>query len=81
MFDIKKFGGYLCCLRKNADMTQMELADKLNLTRQAVPRYEHGDSFPDVQGRIVEEGTHRELMQNEKNIYARMYQLQRGWYA
>ena len=48
MFDIKKFGGYLSSLRKKADMTQMELADKLNLTRQAVSRYEHGDSFPDV---------------------------------
>lgn len=48
MFDIKKFGGYLSSLRKKADMTQMELADRLNLTRQAVSRYEHGDSFPDV---------------------------------
>ncbi|MDE6169405.1 MAG: helix-turn-helix domain-containing protein [Acetatifactor sp.] len=48
MFDVKKFGGYLSRLRKNADMTQMELADRLNLTRQAVSRYEHGDSFPDV---------------------------------
>lgn len=48
MFDIRKFGGYLSCLRKKADMTQMELADRLNLTRQAVSRYEHGDSFPDV---------------------------------
>ena len=26
----------------------MELADRLNLTRQAVSRYEHGISFPDV---------------------------------
>lgn len=48
MFDIRKFGGYLSCLRKKADMTQMELADRLNLTRQAISRYEHGDSFPDV---------------------------------
>lgn len=48
MFDIKKFGGYLSRLRKKADMTQMELADRLNLTRQAVSRYEHGDSFPDI---------------------------------
>lgn len=48
MFDTKKFGGYLSRLRKNADMTQMELADRLNLTRQAISRYEHGDSFPDV---------------------------------
>ena len=48
MFDIKKFGGYLSRLRKKADMTQMELADRLNLTRQAISRYEHGESFPDV---------------------------------
>ncbi len=48
MFDVKKFGGYLCRLRKKADMTQMELADRLNVTRQAISRYEHGESFPDV---------------------------------
>lgn len=48
MFDTKKFGGYLSRLRKRADMTQSELADKLNLTRQAISRYEVGDSFPDV---------------------------------
>jgi len=48
MFDTKKFGGYLSRLRKNADMTQIELADRLNLTRQAISRYEHGDSFPDI---------------------------------
>lgn len=48
MFDTRKFGGYLSRLRKNADMTQSELADKLNLTRQAISRYETGDSFPDV---------------------------------
>lgn len=48
MFNTQKFGGYLSRLRKNADMTQSELADKLNLTRQAVSRYETGDSFPDV---------------------------------
>lgn len=48
MFDTKKFGGYLSRLRKGADMTQTELADRLNVTRQAVSRYEHGESFPDV---------------------------------
>lgn len=48
MFDTKKFGGYFSRLRKNADMTQIELADRLNLTRQAISRYEHGDSFPDI---------------------------------
>ena len=48
MFDTQKFGGYLCRLRKNADMTQAEVADILNVTRQAVSRYERGDCFPDV---------------------------------
>lgn len=48
MFDIVKFGKYLARLRKNADMTQSELADKLNVTHQAVSRYEKGHCFPDV---------------------------------
>ena len=48
MFDTRKFGGYLSRLRKKADMTQSELADRLNLTRQSVSRYELGESFPDV---------------------------------
>lgn len=48
MFDISKFGGYLSRLRKKADMTQAELADKLNLTIQDISRYENGDSFPEV---------------------------------
>lgn len=48
MFDSKKFGAYLSRLRINADMTQSELADRLNLTRQAISKYEVGDSFPDI---------------------------------
>lgn len=48
MFNTRKFGGYLSRLRKNADMTQSELADKLAVTRQAISGYERGDSFPDV---------------------------------
>ena len=48
MFDTKKFGIYLARLRKNADMTQSELAEKLKVTRQAVSGYEVGDSFPDI---------------------------------
>ncbi len=48
MFNAKKFGGYVSRLRKNADMTQSELANRLSLTRQAISSYECGDSFPDV---------------------------------
>lgn len=48
MFDTAKFGAFIAKLRKSADMTQSELADRLNLTRQAISRYECGDSFPDI---------------------------------
>lgn len=48
MFDTKKFGGYLSRRRKKADMTQSELAERLSVTRQAVSKWELGDSFPDV---------------------------------
>ena len=48
MFDADLFCANLSILRRNADMTQSELADRLNLTRQAVSRYEKGDSFPDI---------------------------------
>ena len=45
MFDTKKFGGYLARLRKRADMTQSEVADRLNVTRQAISKYEIGGSI------------------------------------
>ena len=48
MFDANLFCENLSRLRRCADMTQSELADRLNLTRQAVSRYEKGDSFPDI---------------------------------
>ena len=48
MFDTIKFGNYLSRLRKNADMTQSDVAMKLNVTRQAISHYECGDSFPDI---------------------------------
>ena len=48
MFDADLFCANLSTLRRNADMTQSELADRLNLTRQAISRYEKGDSFPDI---------------------------------
>ena len=48
MFDTMKFGKALSTLRKEADMTQNEIADKLNLSRQAISKYERGESFPDI---------------------------------
>ena len=48
MFNTQKFGVYLSNLRKKADMTQSDVADRLNVTRQAISHYECGDTFPDV---------------------------------
>lgn len=48
MFDTIKFGKALSTLRKEADMTQNEVADRLNLSRQAISKYERGESFPDI---------------------------------
>lgn len=48
MFNVITFGKALSKLRKKADMTQSEVADKLNLTRQAISKYERGESFPDI---------------------------------
>ncbi len=48
MFNITKFNGYLSRLRKNADMRRSEFADKLNVTHQAVSRYEKGHCLPDI---------------------------------
>lgn len=48
MFSTENFGAYVSRLRKSFDMTQSELAEKLNLTRQAISKYETGDSFPDI---------------------------------
>ncbi|MFA5542836.1 MAG: helix-turn-helix transcriptional regulator [Bacilli bacterium] len=48
MFSTNLFGSYLSKLRKDADMTQSDLAIMLNVTRQAVSSYEVGDCFPDI---------------------------------
>ena len=37
MFDMKKIGKKISVLRKEANMTQMELADRMGISFQAVP--------------------------------------------
>ena len=46
--DTLKIGQYIQHLRKAAGMTQKELAEKLNLSFQAVSKWENGDSLPDT---------------------------------
>ncbi len=48
MFHTVKFGEHLSRLRRNADMTQSDLGERVNVSRQAISKYEIGDSFPDI---------------------------------
>ena len=47
-----RFGGKLSFLRKQRGMTQMELAEKLDISRQAVSRWEQGMSEPSTENLI-----------------------------
>ncbi len=47
-----KLGEKLTFLRKQHGMTQMELAEKLNISRQAVSRWEQGTSEPSTENLV-----------------------------
>ena len=46
--DIKAIGQFIKTMRKSKKITQKELAEKLNITAQAVSRWENGDALPDT---------------------------------
>ena len=48
MFNMTQVGGNICRLRKAAGYTQMELADTLGISFQAVSNWERGVSMPDI---------------------------------
>lgn len=48
MFDMQKIGRKIAELRKQKGMTQMELADKMNISYQAVSNWERGNTMPDI---------------------------------
>lgn len=48
MFDMQHVGKTISTLRKAKNMTQMELADKLNISFQAVSNWERGQTMPDI---------------------------------
>lgn len=48
MFDMQKIGKKIVSLRKQNNMTQMELADKMGISFQAVSNWERGNSMPDI---------------------------------
>jgi len=53
MFDTRKIGMKIAALRKAKDMTQLELADKMMVSYQAVSNWERGNSLPDI-SKLVE---------------------------
>ena len=46
--EIKAIGQFIKTIRKSKNITQKELAEKLNISSQAVSRWENGDSLPDT---------------------------------
>lgn len=45
---MQKVGRKIVELRKKNNMTQTELADKMNISFQAVSNWERGNSMPDI---------------------------------
>ena len=48
MFNTENIGRKIAELRKNRNMTQLELADKMGISFQAVSNWERGNSMPDI---------------------------------
>ena len=46
--DTKKVGAFIAKLRKEKELTQSALAEKLCLSNKAVSKWENGDSMPDI---------------------------------
>ena len=46
--DQKKIGNFIATCRKEMGLTQVQLAEKLNITNRAVSKWETGKSIPDA---------------------------------
>ena len=52
-FKMKTFGEKLASLRKQANMTQNDLADKLMVSRQAITKWENDKGLPDIDNLVM----------------------------
>ena len=48
-----ELGNQLQKLREKHDMSQQDLADKLNVSRQAIYKWEHNKGYPDIENLIA----------------------------
>lgn len=71
----EKIGKFIATLRKENNMTQQELADKLNVTDRAISKWENGRGIPDIsfiQGlSTLFKVTENELLNGERNFKKR----------
>ena len=70
--DYEKIGTFILNLRKEKNMTQQELADKLHVTDKAVSKWETGRGIPDIQtlkdlGKVFSV-TEKELLNGERDF-------------
>lgn len=49
--DQEKFGKFIKQIRKDHNLTQKQLAEKYNVTYQAVSKWETGKNMPDIKYR------------------------------
>lgn len=72
--DNKKMGNFISELRKAKNMTQKELAEKLNITDKAVSKWERGLGYPDItlvsSLADILEVTVNELLNGERTVEA-----------
>ncbi len=47
--DAQQFGAFISKKRKDNNLTQKELAEKLMVTDKAISRWENGHGFPDIE--------------------------------
>ena len=48
MIDMNETGDRISCLRKKRGLTQAMLAEQLDISAQAISKWERGQAFPDV---------------------------------